>query len=256
MNARPDWWKDFFSGLVVDFWRAALPDEVTRAETAFLKKHLALSPATRVLDVPCGHGRLAIELAADGCDVTGVDLSSELLGAARELASRRGVSDRISWHVADMRDLPADGRFDAAFCMGGSFGYLGDESDAAFLRAVARALAPGGRFALDASKALEPLLAVFRERHDLTAGGIRFEAENRYDARRGVYENRYRLTRLSDGTVEEKLAAHRIYSVSQHCAMLEAAGLEVLELFGSTQGAPHRPGSSQLLLVSRRPPGS
>jgi SAM-dependent methyltransferase len=252
MNARPDWWKDFFSGLVVDFWREALPAEVTKAEVAFLKRQLDLSPGARVLDVPCGHGRLAIELAADGLDVTGVDLSPELLESAREAASRRGVSDRTAWRLADMRDLPTDARFEAAFCMGGSFGYLGDEGDEGFLRAVGGALAAGGRFTLDASKAAESLFPAFRERHDITAGGIRFEAENRYDVRRGVYENRYRLTRLSDGRVEEKLAAHRIYTVAQHCAMLEAAGLEVLDLFGSLEGAPLRLGSA-VFIVARKP---
>jgi len=251
MNARSDWWKDFFSGLVVDFWREALPPDVTKAEAAFLENHLALSAGSRVLDVPCGHGRLAIELAAEGFHVTGVDLSRELLDAAREDASRRGVSDRVSWHLADMRDLPADPSFDGAFCMGGSFGYLGDENDVEFLRAVAGAISPGARFVLDASKAAESLFAAFRARHDITAGGIRFEAENRYDPPRGIYENRYRLTRLADGLVEEKLAAHRIYTVRQHCAMLEASGLEVLDLFGSVQSAPVGLGSPVFIVAAR-----
>jgi len=251
MNARPDWWKDFFSGLVVDFWREALPPRVTKSEAAFLKKHLVLSPGARLLDVPCGHGRLAIELAAEGFHVTGVDLSCELLEAGREEASRRGVSDRISWRLADMRDPAPAASFDGAFCMGGSFGYLGDDGDAEFLRAVAAALSPGARFVLDGSKAAESLFAAFRERHDITAGGIRFEAENRYDARRGVYENRYRLTHLADGRVEEKLAAHRIYTVSHLCGMLEASGHEVLDLFGSVESAPVRLGSPVFIVAGR-----
>jgi cyclopropane fatty-acyl-phospholipid synthase-like methyltransferase len=62
-----EWWKTFFSGLIVDFWRAAMPEEVTRDEAEFLAKHLCLSDGSRALDVPCGAGRLAIELAARGC---------------------------------------------------------------------------------------------------------------------------------------------------------------------------------------------
>ena len=254
MNASPEWWKDFFSGLVVEFWRHVLPEEVTRAEAGFLKTHLALAPGARVLDVPCGHGRLALELTAAGYRVTGVDRSREMLEAAREAAGRRGLAGAVSWRLSDMRDLPRDGGFEGAFCAGSSFGYFGDEGDAEFLRAVTLALVPGGRFVLDGSKAAECLFPAFRERHDMTTGGLRFEAENRYDPRQGTIENRYTITRLADGSAETRLARHRVYTASQLCSMVEAAGLEVLELFGSADGSPYRLGSPQLFLVTRRSP--
>jgi 2-polyprenyl-3-methyl-5-hydroxy-6-metoxy-1,4-benzoquinol methylase len=82
-----DWWKDFFSGLIVDFWQAVIPEETTKAEADFLEKHLQLSsPGARVLDVPCGGGRLAIELAARGCRLVAVDISPQFLEAGREAA--------------------------------------------------------------------------------------------------------------------------------------------------------------------------
>jgi hypothetical protein len=55
-----EWWKDFFSGLIVEFWRGALPEEVTRSEADFLQKYLRLSDGSRVLDVPCGAGRAVL----------------------------------------------------------------------------------------------------------------------------------------------------------------------------------------------------
>jgi cyclopropane fatty-acyl-phospholipid synthase-like methyltransferase len=86
-----EWWKDFFGGLVVDFWRAAMTPETTRAEADFLEKSLRLAPGRRVLDVPCGDGRLALELASRGCRVTGVDISPDFLAAARASARERGL---------------------------------------------------------------------------------------------------------------------------------------------------------------------
>ena len=50
------WWKDFFDGLIVEFWQAVVPEETTRAEAKFLEEHLRLGPGSRVLDVPCGAG--------------------------------------------------------------------------------------------------------------------------------------------------------------------------------------------------------
>ena len=59
MMPTANWWEDFFTGLIVDFWRAAMPPEATRAEADFFERSLALEPGARLLDVPCGDGRLA-----------------------------------------------------------------------------------------------------------------------------------------------------------------------------------------------------
>lgn len=253
MNASPDWWTDFFSGLVVDFWRAAVPESVTAAEVEFLWTRLALEPGARVLDAPCGHGRHAVELAARGCRMTGVDISSDLLAAAREAAAARGVT--VSWHRMDMRALAFDQEFDAAFCAGGSFGFFDRAGDGRFLAAAGRALRPGGGFVLDASKVAESLLPAFRERHETDTAGVHFLAENRYDFERGRIENRYTITRGDRS--ETKLASHRIDTVAQVLEMLRAAGLEPVSLHGSLDGSPYRLGSP-LFIVARkgREPGT
>jgi SAM-dependent methyltransferase len=252
MDAAPDWWKDFFSGLVAEFWRKALPPEITQLEADFLQRQLAVPPAAEILDVPCGHGRLAIELALRGFRVTGVDLSEELLGAARKEAEACRVRDRVRWRLSDMRELPAGEDFEASFCAGSSFGFLGDDGDLEFLRAVAAALLPGGRFVLDASKVAESILPAFRERHRIETGGLLFEAENRYDARHGWIQNRYTITRAADGRTETRLARHRVYTVSQLCSMLERADFQVGALFGSTAEDVYRPGCPQLFVVAVR----
>jgi SAM-dependent methyltransferase len=253
-DASPDWWKDFFSGLVVDFWKVALPPEVTRLETDFLVERLGLVAGDRVLDAPCGHGRLAIELARRGLEVTGVDISAEFLTQARAAADVAGpdVASRLSWRESDMRDLPAvwRGRFQAAFCMGGSFGYFGDEGDSAYLRAAAATLAPGGRFAVDASRVAETILPDFRERREMEMDGLRFLSENRYDPERGRIENKYTITRGS--RTEVRTASHRLYTVSQLLGMLRAAGLEPRSLHGSLDGAPFRMGCPRLFVVAAK----
>lgn len=249
MNASPDWWTDFFSGLVVDFWRVALPPEVTAAETNFLWTALALAPGSRVLDAPCGHGRHAVELAARGCRVTGVDISPGLLAAAEEAAAARAVT--VAWHRMDMRELPWRAEFDAAFCAGGSFGFFDRAGDSRFLAALGRALRPGASFVLDASKVAESLLPAFRERYEADTGGVHFEAENRYDFERGRIENRYTITQ-GDRT-ETKLASHRIDTVVQVLEMLRSAGLEPVSLC-STDGSPYRLGAPQLFVVSQKTP--
>ena len=242
-----EWWKDFFGGLVVDFWRAAMTPEITRAETDFLWSSLRLAPGMRVLDVPCGDGRLALELAGRGCGVTGVDISPEFLAAAKVSADARGLD--VEWRQSDMRDLPWDGEFEAAYCAGSSFGFFDDEGNAAFLAAAARTLVPGGRFLGD-FKSAESVLPAFRESYEMPLGNLVFAAKNSYDPAAGTMENLYTVTRGNE--VEKKRAVHRIYSTREILGMLSAAGLGDPETFGSVAGEPYRLGSPRLFVVATK----
>jgi SAM-dependent methyltransferase len=242
-----DWWKTFFNGLIVDFWQAVIPEETTKAEVAFLEKHLRLSSGARVLDVPCGGGRLAIELAARGCRLAAVDISPEFLDAGREAA--RGPGLTIEWRQADMRDLPWQDEFDAVYCAGSSFGFLGDDGDREFLSAVARALKPDGRFFAD-FKAAESILPNFRERYEMRVGDLEFHAHNAYDPITGMMQSHYTVSRGDRS--ETKEAVHRIYTAREILRMLEGAGFSTLETFGSIQEEPFRLGSPELLVVARR----
>ncbi len=76
---QPEWWRKFFSGLAVEMWRMAVEPEHTRKEADFVQNALQVSPSAVLLDVPCGNGRLSIELASRGFALTGVDISMAFL---------------------------------------------------------------------------------------------------------------------------------------------------------------------------------
>src|SRR5215471_15476111 len=135
------WWQTFFHGLALEFWRSVIPPEQTVAEADFIQQHLQLTPGAAVLDVPCGHGRLALTLAARGFKLTGVDLCAEELDDARVEGKEQHLS--VTWLHRDMRDLPWEQTFDGAFCFGNSFGYMSDADNIAFLAAVHRSLKLG-----------------------------------------------------------------------------------------------------------------
>jgi SAM-dependent methyltransferase len=74
----------------------------------------AVEGRASVLDVGCGSGRLAVDLAVGGCAVTGIDVSDGRLSAARERARRAGV-DVCVLHADMTAPLPfRDGEFAAA----------------------------------------------------------------------------------------------------------------------------------------------
>ncbi len=79
-----------------------------------------------ILDVGTGSGRYAVELAARGASVTGVDFSSEMLALAREAARQRGVTHLCRWLQGDFLQLNNVGdRFDISFAIG-FFDYIRD----------------------------------------------------------------------------------------------------------------------------------
>lgn len=242
---KDEWWNDFFSGLVVEFWQAAMTPEMTHAEASFLAQRLSLATGDRVLDVPCGDGRLALELAERGCRVTGVDISEGFLKAGRAEAKARGLD--VAWRRAEMRDLPWREEFEAAYCAGSSFGFLDNAGNADFLAAVSRSLIPGGRFFIDC-KAAESILPAFRESYEMTVGDIRFGSVNRYDPTTGTMENLYTISR--GDRVEVKRALTRIYSTSEILRLLSDAGFGSFETYGSVEGEPFRLGSPRLFVVA------
>ena len=130
--------------------------ERTSEEIDFLVRVLNLKPGCRVLDVPCGNGRLAIPLAERGYKVTGVDITTILLQEAQ--SASQGANPGLELVETDMRDLSWIETFDAAFCFWGSFGYFDDDGNRRFLEAVHRTLKTGSRFALDIPNVAETIL--------------------------------------------------------------------------------------------------
>ena len=221
MNVQSDWWDHFFEGISVDLWLRALPPEETKREAVVLERTLAVPPGADLLDVPCGGGRLSLALAERGYRVTGVDWSSEFLDHARSSAG----SDRVTWERREMRDLPWRDRFDGAFCVGNSFGYLDDEGNAAFLRAVCAALKPGARFLLETPMVLENLLGHLHDRSWWKVGDVYLLVSNHYDHRRERLDIEY--TFVSNGRVEVRHGSHRAYAYRQLVELMEDCGFAV-----------------------------
>jgi len=108
----------------------------------------------RVLDVACGTGDLAIELARRGCDVIGSDFSEEMLAHARE------KDPQLTWEWANAMELPyEDDRFDASTV---GFGARNFSDLGRGIAEMARVVRPGGRVViLEITTPTKPPLSTF-----------------------------------------------------------------------------------------------
>lgn len=232
------WWESFFQGRAVELWDRATPRDLSRGQAADLVRALGLRGKERVLDVPCGNGRLALELAALGLRVTGIDLSAPVVEAARAAASERGLALEVV--RGDMRELPWKSTFDAAFCAGNSFGYLDDAGNRAFLRAAREALVPGGRFWLEYPMVAELALRRREARDWQLAGAFLMLTDGHHDPLAGRYEVTYTFLDLErpGGAAETSTASFAVYTAREIDAMLREAGFETVELLADPDGTP------------------
>lgn len=225
-------------------WRGAVTPEQTTREANFLKEHLQLQPGMSVLDVPCGNGRHAIQLARHGIRMTGVDISAGFIEEAR------GSAPEIEWVQGDMRRLPWRERFDSAYCWGNSFGYFDYDNCQRFLEAVAWVLKPGGRFILESGAVSESILPALQPERKLRIGDLDFFSRNTYDAVDSRMDITYTFTR---GPEREVKPIHQwVHSAAEIRRMLRRNGLELLTVFGDLEGAPYALGSPRFIGVARR----
>lgn len=241
------WYDGFFEGIVLDMWGAAVPREQTLVEVDALERVLGAAKGARVLDVACGLGRHAIEMAERGFRVTGVDLSAECLDRARIAASDRRA--RVDWIRADMKELPR-GPFDAAYALGNTFGYLEPGGTRAYFRSLARALAPGARFVMDTGGLAESVLPNLRAREETTIGDVLFVEENRYDAASSVLETTYAFVRGSERRT--RVGLQWVHTLRETKELLREAGLEVEHAWSSFDGTPFRVADRYAVIVAVR----
>lgn len=241
----PEWFRGFFRGVALDFWNQAV-NPLAKDEAAYLKKQLRLRRGQCVLDVPCGNGRHALELAALGVQVTGVDFSTEQLTIARTAAKKRKV--HIDFLKQDKRELRFDRAFHGAYCCGNSFGYLDDPGMEQFVAGVARALKSGGKFVIDTAMAAESIIPNLDANWWMPAGDVTVMIQNDYHAATSTLH--ITLTFLKRGKLTTRHIQHRVYTVAEIRSLLSRHQLAVTTLHADTTGKPFELSEPQLWITA------
>jgi len=139
-----DWWQTFFDADYTRLWEAWIDSARTEQEIAGLWKLLDLRDGTRVLDAPCGYGRISLGLARRGAAVLGVDFSESLLNEAQRQRGEAPV-ERLVYRRHDLREPLPESGIDVALNIFSSLGYGSEADDVAILSTLRNAVRPGGR---------------------------------------------------------------------------------------------------------------
>ena len=227
------------------FYETWLTDEVDARQAELVWRLLELEPGAEVLDVACGHGRIANRLAARGAVVTGLDADPFFLAKAREAGSG------AEYVEGDMRELPfGDASFDAALLWFTSFGYFDDDGNRAVLRELSRVLRPGGRAVIELNN-LSRILTTFQRQSFVRRGAdVLLDEHGDFDEQTRTMETT--RTYIRDGAVREIRFSVRYFPPEELSEWLLAAGFEQVELLGPA-GEPFSVDSRRLVALARAP---
>jgi SAM-dependent methyltransferase len=224
-------------------------------------RRYARIPVRRVLDIACGTGPHALRLAARGYRVTGLDVSADRLAYLRGEAERRRLT--VTARLRDMARFRLPERFDAAICMQNSQGYLLTNRDIVrHLRAVARALRPGGLYVFDryvVSSWTDPARrwTWARQRPGLSVRA-EFSTLHEPDPVSQTFTERLTLEAAEDGRSAVYREAHRSRLVypQELCTLVALAGRLALvgwfSAFSLARPLPQARGAMMLIAVLRR----
>ena len=233
-----DWWETFFDHDYLRIWGQVFTDEVNTKQAMELWSLLDLNPGCRLLDAPCGWGRLSRRLALLGAMVLGVDQSETLLNVAE---AQRGElpTERLRYRRHDLRKTLAETGFDVACNIFTSFGYGTEEEDVATFRTLRGALRPGGRVLVETNH--RDMLCAFISRGSKESmrllDGTLFIDDPDFDAISGVVSlNWYWSGPNGSG---QKHAKWRCYTPTQIVDLLERAGLRFVGAYEGLSKTPY-----------------
>lgn len=247
MRIKQDWWKDFFSGLWLELQPQFRAHEKTVEEADFIEKALEIPYRGKVLDVPCGNGRLSLELASREYQVTGVDITKDFIDSAMNESSENSIS--AVFIQGDMRELPWIEEFDAAFSAWGSFGYFDEKGDRNFLEGVFRTLKPGGKFMMEILVA-ESLLPRFQTKDWIVKEDISILQERQWNHETGRVDEEWTFIR---GTAREtKYSSVRIYTYKEVSDLMKDAGFTECTGYSDFEMTPYRLGGKSLFIIGKK----
>ncbi len=221
------WFEDFFGEHYLRTVRQPTAREVAK-ECDFIERALGVPVGAKVLDVGCGLGLHAVELASRGYQIVGVDISMPMLTRATDEAEDRGL--KIKLLEGDMRQLAFEAEFDAILCWGTTFGYFDDEGNESTIDSFYRALKPDGVLLLDVVNrdymiASQPNTVWFEVNGSICMEETSFNYKNsRLRVKRNVVSD--------DGGQRDREYSIRLYALHEVTRLLEDLGFRVDQVSG------------------------
>ena len=240
-----------------NFWTQYAPimfDNARWAEAPtvaqYVKDIAGLGEGDKILDAGCGLGRISVELAALGLDVTGVDIIQSELDAARESAEAEGVPLTLINH--DLRSFQAREQFDCAINLYTSFGYCATiEEDMKILKNIADSVKTGGTFIMECTSR-ETAIMYFTAGEEFERAGYKvvthFEVVGAWEGLR----SQWTLYPLDSKQAIDHTFIQRLYPATFLRDKLIDFGYSKVNIYGDFDKSPYNEHARTMLIIGKK----
>ena len=225
--------------------------ESTPEQVGFINSILErYSPkAERILDVPCGDGRISLGLLKKGYLVTGVDISPGYIKKAKLKAKG---NKRAKFAVGDMRKIDYEDEFDAVINWFGSFGYFDDEQNQEVLRRLINSLTKKGILIIDVTNRdyiIQTMGGFYEWQPEVLLSKGKKKLFGKYEL--DPFTSRIEVTLRIKDTKKKIYYSMRCYSLHELASMLKKQGMKIVEVYGDYKGEGYSFFSPRLTVVAQ-----
>lgn len=239
----------FFEGMYKDVWRMLMPEGLSRAECDFIVDVAQLQPGARVLDLMCGHGRHALELARRGMEVVAVDNLGDYVQEINKTADKENLP--VAASTEDVQAYRPQATFHVVICMGNSFAFFDEEGSGKLLETMAASLGSGGKLVIGSWMIAEVALKHFKEKEWMQVGPYKYLLQYHFATNPARIESEHTVIR-EDGAMEIIEGVDYIFTIDQLRKMMGEKGLRLDQVYATPRKKPFTLGDAAAYLVASK----
>lgn len=240
-----DWFVDYFDKEYADLILDSITPEFTKIQVDLLIDSLSLGVGDQILDVCCGKGRHAIELARKGFSLAALDFVPTYLEEIQQIAIHENLA--LQTFTMDVRNISFEHQFDKAYLMFTSFGYFSDLENNQLLMNLNMALKKGGLLLIDIENRDYILKNFIYEKWREKEFGLLLERHKYFPET--SHQTTRRIQYFKDGTQKESHRDLRLYSLHELLAIASKANLKVVKIMGDYNAKPFQINSPRIIAI-------
>ncbi len=261
------WTEKLFNQTYVNAVTLQHSQGITSHQCDLVQHLLNLKTSDAILDLACGHGRHALELAKRGFAVTGLDYSEAALDHARAEANTNLLT--LELIKGDMRKLEFNQSFNAIYNLYNSMFYWDDITHDQILQGVYKALQPNGYFLLEVFSRDAKVLAKHLEqhwffgrwkrirqqlgliKHFFRQSNLRTITSSNFDFELGIMHGTKKIGMFGK-TLQTDAFSVRLYTVNELKTLLIKNGFIVEQIVSSPDGGTIQLNSPCIMIIARK----